>query len=198
MHTHRRVHLDNWDNSCLWPCKCLAKLAKFVKPVYPMKVSFLCQILSAIIIVQVPGLPVYGVAIPTVSGLRLVLNAVSYSKGVISLPFCCLIISLHFPEADQGLRLQLATQCLVCCAASSTAKHMRKCIPPLGSAEGADNGAPLVTFIGVRSAGKRKVLWHNMREEPVLYINGKPYVVRESNKPFANLEYTGKASLFRF
>lgn len=41
-------------------------------------------------------------------------------------------------------------------------------------------------------AGKRKVLWHNMREEPVLYINGKPYVVRESNKPFANLEYTGK------
>lgn len=33
-----------------------------------------------------------------------------------------------------------------------------------------------------------------MREEPVLYINGKPYVVRESNKPFANLEYTGMAS----
>lgn len=30
-----------------------------------------------------------------------------------------------------------------------------------------------------------------MREEPVLYINGKPYVVREANKPFANLEYTG-------
>ena len=26
----------------------------------------------------------------------------------------------------------------------------------------------------------------------MLYINGKPYVVRESNKPFANLEYTGK------
>ncbi|KAK9804170.1 hypothetical protein WJX73_008272 [Symbiochloris irregularis] len=67
---------------------------------------------------QVPGLPVYGVAIPTVSGLQLVLD-------------------------------------------------------------------------GVGNGGKRKVLWHNMREEPVLYINGKPYVVRESNKPFANLEYTG-------
>lgn len=40
-------------------------------------------------------------------------------------------------------------------------------------------------------AGKRKVLWHNMREEPVLYINGKPYVVREASKPLANLEYTG-------
>lgn len=41
------------------------------------------------------------------------------------------------------------------------------------------------------SVGKRKVLWHNMREEPLLYINGKPYVVRDAVKPFANLEYTG-------
>lgn len=31
-----------------------------------------------------------------------------------------------------------------------------------------------------------------MREEPVIYINGNPYVVREANKPFANLEYTGR------
>ncbi len=30
-----------------------------------------------------------------------------------------------------------------------------------------------------------------MREEPVLYINGRPYVVREADKPFQNLEYTG-------
>lgn len=30
-----------------------------------------------------------------------------------------------------------------------------------------------------------------MREEPVLYINGRPFVVREADKPFANLEYTG-------
>ena len=41
------------------------------------------------------------------------------------------------------------------------------------------------------AAGHRKVLWFNMREEPVIYINGNPYVVREANKPFANLEYTG-------
>ncbi|KAK9839780.1 hypothetical protein WJX81_000925 [Elliptochloris bilobata] len=68
---------------------------------------------------QVPELPVYGVAIPTVSGLRLVLDELG---------------------AEQG---------------------------------------------------RRKVIWANMREEPVLYINGKPYVVRESTRPFANLEYTG-------
>jgi hypothetical protein len=40
-------------------------------------------------------------------------------------------------------------------------------------------------------AGQRRVLWHNMREEPVLYINGKPYVVREADQPFCNVEYTG-------
>ena len=35
------------------------------------------------------------------------------------------------------------------------------------------------------------VLWHNMREEPVLYVHGVPYVVREAAKPFANVEYRG-------
>lgn len=68
---------------------------------------------------QVPDLPVYGVAIPTVSGVRRVLDTLGAWKG------------------------------------------------------------------------RRKVLWHNMREEPVIYINGRPYVVREADKPFANLEYTG-------
>ena len=43
--------------------------------------------------------------------------------------------------------------------------------------------------------GKRHVKWFNMREEPVLYINGNPYVVREASKPFANLEITGELPL---
>lgn len=37
----------------------------------------------------------------------------------------------------------------------------------------------------------RTVLWHNMREEPVVYINGKPFVLREVERPYKNmLEYT--------
>ena len=68
---------------------------------------------------QVPELPVYGVAIPTVSGLRNVLNLIGAARG------------------------------------------------------------------------HRKVLWINLREEPILFINGRPFVVREADKPFANLEYTG-------
>eukprot|EP00850_Spirogloea_muscicola_P022112 SM000277S10347 [mRNA] locus=s277:33301:42396:- [translate_table: standard] len=40
--------------------------------------------------------------------------------------------------------------------------------------------------------GGRNALWHNMREEPVVYINGKPFVLRELERPFKNmLEYTG-------
>lgn len=46
-------------------------------------------------------------------------------------------------------------------------------------------------IVPLPAAGQRHVLWHNMREEPVLYINGKPYVVREADQPFCNVEYTG-------
>ncbi|KAH7442546.1 hypothetical protein KP509_03G093600 [Ceratopteris richardii] len=70
---------------------------------------------------QVRSLPVYGVAIPTVDGIRRVLELVGANK--------------HGP--------------------------------------------------------KIRVLWHNLREEPVIYINGRPYVLREVERPFTNLEYTG-------
>lgn len=69
---------------------------------------------------QVPGLPVYGLAIPTAAGARAALDA-----------------------------------------------------------------------LGAGGGGGRRVLWHNLREEPVVYVNGAPYVVREAAAPFANLEYTG-------
>jgi hypothetical protein len=35
-------------------------------------------------------------------------------------------------------------------------------------------------------------VWHNLREEPVLYINGTPYVLREAAGAYANMkEYSG-------
>ncbi|XP_078444624.1 metal ion-binding protein isoform X2 [Wolffia australiana] len=43
-----------------------------------------------------------------------------------------------------------------------------------------------------RIGARRPILWHNMREEPVVYINGRPFVLREAERPFKNmLEYTG-------
>lgn len=48
----------------------------------------------------------------------------------------------------------------------------------------------VITRIG-SSKGGRPVFWHNMREEPVVYINGKPFVLREVERPYKNmLEYT--------
>merc|ERR1712078_975233 len=40
-----------------------------------------------------------------------------------------------------------------------------------------------------------RVLWYNLREECVVYINGSPYVLREELRPYKNLqEYTDIAT----
>lgn len=50
----------------------------------------------------------------------------------------------------------------------------------------------VLNHIGAKKNGKQKrVLWHNLREEPVVYINGRPFVLRDVERPFSNLEYTG-------
>lgn len=50
----------------------------------------------------------------------------------------------------------------------------------------------VLDHIGTKLSGKKThILWINLREEPVLYINGRPFVLREVERPFSNLEYTG-------
>ncbi|CAO3609264.1 unnamed protein product [Cunninghamella echinulata] len=51
----------------------------------------------------------------------------------------------------------------------------------------------LLASVGAGPGGKRKVLWTCLREEPVLYINKRPYVLRLQNNPLRNLETTGIA-----
>eukprot|EP00967_Tisochrysis_lutea_P001928 scaffold2470_cov21-Tisochrysis_lutea.AAC.3 len=63
-------------------------------------------------------------------------------------------------------------------------------------------GVAIPTVAGLRRAlnsmgaqrGKRCVYWQNLREEPLIFINGHPFVVREADKPFSNLEYTGEGT----
>ena len=51
------------------------------------------------------------------------------------------------------------------------------------------------TVDGIRSViervwslrGRRPVFWHNLREEPVIYINGIPFVIREVERPYKNM-----------
>jgi hypothetical protein len=43
------------------------------------------------------------------------------------------------------------------------------------------------------SPGNRRILWTSLREEPVIYVNGRPYVLRLFPEPLKNLEATGIA-----
>lgn len=55
----------------------------------------------------------------------------------------------------------------------------------------------IVQRIGSTKGG-RPVFWHNMREEPAIYINGKPFVLREVERPYKNmLEYTVSICLLK-
>lgn len=40
----------------------------------------------------------------------------------------------------------------------------------------------------LRAAGSRCTVWHNLREEPVLYLNGAPYVLREAAGAYRNMQ----------
>ena len=46
--------------------------------------------------------------------------------------------------------------------------------------------------VGAGPGGGAAAVWHNMREEPTVFINGVPYVLRDPARPLGNMqEYTG-------
>lgn len=45
--------------------------------------------------------------------------------------------------------------------------------------------------IGSIPNGNLKVVWTSLREEPVLYVNGRPHVLRLADQPLTNVEATG-------
>ncbi|KAK3404221.1 hypothetical protein EUGRSUZ_K00541 [Eucalyptus grandis] len=50
----------------------------------------------------------------------------------------------------------------------------------------------VLKHIGAQIDGKGvRVLWISLCEEPVIYINGRPFVLRDEEKPLSNLELTG-------
>ena len=51
----------------------------------------------------------------------------------------------------------------------------------------------VLSKIGCGIEGSRHVLWTSLREEPVIYVNGRPYVLRLFPDPLRNLEATGIA-----
>lgn len=54
----------------------------------------------------------------------------------------------------------------------------------------ATGSGPVAT--AARAAEQRQTVWHNLREEPVLFLNGTPYVLREAAGAYTNMkEYSG-------
>jgi hypothetical protein len=51
----------------------------------------------------------------------------------------------------------------------------------------------VLTAMDAGPGGARKVLWTCLREEPVIYINNEPFVLRLFSDPLKNLEITGIA-----
>ncbi|SPO31624.1 uncharacterized protein UTRI_06346_B [Ustilago trichophora] len=48
-----------------------------------------------------------------------------------------------------------------------------------------------LTRMGASPNGPAKVVWTSLREEPVLYVNGRPHVLRLADQPITNIEATG-------
>jgi hypothetical protein len=42
--------------------------------------------------------------------------------------------------------------------------------------------------MGSQPGGPKKVMWTSLREEPVLYVNSRPHVLRLLDKPVTNIE----------
>lgn len=46
----------------------------------------------------------------------------------------------------------------------------------------------VLNYLGAgRRQGQRPVIWVNLREEPVVYLNQRPFVLRNVEQPFRNI-----------
>ena len=74
-------------------------------------------------------------------------------------------------------------------------------LPIFGLAIPTEEGVrKVLDHIGIEPGNFRanaSLIWFNMREEPVVYINGKPYVLREHARPFKNMQEYSNISTSR-
>ncbi|KAI5180659.1 hypothetical protein NEOKW01_0943 [Nematocida sp. AWRm80] len=40
---------------------------------------------------------------------------------------------------------------------------------------------------GILNTTENNIIWMNLREEPIIYLNGRPYVLRDKDRPFTNI-----------
>ena len=167
----------------------------------------------------VPGFNVYGVSLPTVEGIKATLALVGAAPGTTDkhgnearlfqsfLHDADLHMSRHktsprlrpvgplllagrilLPAPQSARRASMASAPYLR-PTSTLAAHMMQldivCSLQLSGTEHSQRGGPCNLW-------QVRAVWHNMREEPNVYINGRPYVLREDERPYKNLqEYSG-------
>jgi len=63
--------------------------------------------------------------------------------------------------------------------------------PVFGVGQATMDGIRFVIRKILQDSERSSIVWTNLREEPVLYINSRPFVLRNYDQPFSNVEYTG-------
>jgi protein-tyrosine phosphatase len=137
---------------------------------------------------DIPGLQVYGVAQPTITGLKTILCVLQCSPvvGQRQRPLRGRHTSPRRSEANER-------------AASAT--------PKLGPPEGRDHRhnddreervkspdftTSLKSF-EIDHASSRRCVWACTRNEPVIYVGSRPFVLREADQPFENFQLSERA-----
>ena len=135
-------------------------------------------------LLQLPGVRVFGGAIPTLEGLRAVLAHVGAAPDATP-------INGRQVRADHAERAEHAGPACACAyfvyevASSRAYEHtgIRWCMHRLWAKKDRNQwkgqthpvADPLCRPVLLQAAA----VWHMMREEPVVYINGRPFVLRE-------------------
>jgi hypothetical protein len=62
-------------------------------------------------------------------------------------------------------------------------------VPIYGTAQPTSYGINAVVQLIVANETSKTVHWCNLREEPVIYLNGTPYVLRSFDEPLKNVNH---------
>jgi protein-tyrosine phosphatase len=131
---------------------------------------------------DIPGLQVYGVAQPTITGLKTIL--------------CVLQCAPLPPKAQRPLRGRHLSP------RRSENERASSATPKLGQSSSGRMHAEVdkeersheyTSTIGSSEMDERRCVWACTRNEPVIYVGSRPFVLREADQPFENFQLSERA-----
>jgi hypothetical protein len=94
-----------------------------------------------------------------------------------------------FPKRISGAdKIRMVPGTGILGVAQPTVHGVRGMLNALGAGRSSSSSTQSPDFYELHQEERRKVLWINLREEPLLYVNGRSVVLREVHEPFHNIE----------